>query len=327
MQKLAIIGSGLSALTLANKIGNSFDVTLFEKARGVSGRMSTRRSGEYHFDHGAQFFTIKNEELRELFQPLLDEKIIDIWHARFAELEGSLITSKRNWNADYPHYVGTPAMNIINKHLAKNLNVKVATRVESLVKNNDKWHLFSDKNEFLGEFDWVVSTAPAEQTTQLFPEEFEHYDKISSTKMLACFSLMLGFDKPLEMEFDVALVKNMDISWISVNSTKPQRGDKFTLLVHSTNKWAERHIDDDKEQVIKYLCDQTSKTIGHDVSTASHIDVHGWRYANIGKQKYDANLIDKNMKLAACGDWLIRGRIESAFEAANNLAKEFNGLI
>lgn len=323
MQKIAVIGSGLAAITFARKMKKHAKVTLFEKARGVSGRMSTRRADPYHFDHGAQFFTAKTEEFQSFIAPLIDKNIIEIWKARFVEFEGREIVSARTWDKEYPHYVGVPAMNKINKYLCEDLDVKVATRVSKLQRKDDLWLLYSEDGSFLGEYDWVVSSAPAEQSTELFPDCFSHYKKISSTKMLACFSLMLGYEIPLNLEFDAALVRDKDISWISINSTKPQRSNDFTMLVHSTNKWAEEHIDDDKEEVIKYLIDQTSETTGVDLNGAIHKTVHGWRYANIGKQEYNGNLIDKESKLAVCGDWLIMGRVECAFESANNLSKEF----
>ncbi len=53
---------------------------------------------------------------------------------------------------------------------------------------------------------------------------------------------MLGYEQPLELDFDAALVKGFDISWISVNSSKPSRDNNYTLLVHSTNKWAQENI-------------------------------------------------------------------------------------
>ena len=59
MKKLAIIGSGLSGLTLANHLKDEFDVTVFEKSRGVGGRLATRRVDTYAFDHGAQYFTAR----------------------------------------------------------------------------------------------------------------------------------------------------------------------------------------------------------------------------------------------------------------------------
>ena len=38
-------------------------------------------------------------------------------------------------------------------------------------------------------------------------------------------------------------------------------------------------------------------------------------------------LIDYENRLAACGDWLSHGRIESAFEAGFMIAKEFKKIV
>ena len=45
--------------------------------------------------------------------------------------------------------------------------------------------------------------------------------------MRACFSLMLGFEKSLPLEFEAAHVTNTDLSWIAVNSHKPGRARKL----------------------------------------------------------------------------------------------------
>ena len=63
MTKIAIIGTGLCGLSVAHFLKDRAKITLFEKALGVSGRMSTRRAGIYLFDHGVLYFT----QLEEIF--------------------------------------------------------------------------------------------------------------------------------------------------------------------------------------------------------------------------------------------------------------------
>ncbi|MBN1666669.1 MAG: NAD(P)-binding protein, partial [Anaerolineales bacterium] len=53
-----ILGAGMSGLMAANRLQQAgVETLLLEKARGVGGRMATRRFGGGVFDHGAQFFT------------------------------------------------------------------------------------------------------------------------------------------------------------------------------------------------------------------------------------------------------------------------------
>ena len=322
MTNIAIIGAGLSGLTVANRLKDFADITLFEKSRGVGGRMSTRRAEPYFFDHGAQFFTAHTDEFKAFIAPMIDDGIIERWDARFVEIEHRKITQKRQWGEDYPHYVGAPGMNAIAKYLRRGLQVQLDTRVQSISKNSDKWSLQDEQGNELGDYDWVISTVPAEQASALLPASLSFYSAVKTVTMNGCFSLMLGFKHRLPLAFDAALVRNEDISWISVNSTKPGRGEIFCLLIHSTNHWADEHIDDDANQVLDYLCQQTHAVIGHDVSTADHKAIHGWRYANIKKQGDDTYFIDEAEKIGVCGDWLIKGRVEAAFTSGYALANK-----
>ena len=137
--------------------------------------------------------------------------------------------------------------------------------------------------------------------------------------------LLLGFDHILPLEFDAALIRDENISWISINSSKPGRNEEYCLLVHSTNNWADEHIDDDRESVMDYLCQHTSEVIGHDVSTANHRAIHGWRYANIEKQEGETHFIESNERVGVCGDWLIQGRVEAAFTSGFELTNKIFG--
>ena len=322
MNFIAVIGAGLSGLTIAHTLKNQANITIFEKSMGVGGRMATRRADPFHFDHGAQFFIVKTETFQTFIDPMIEQGVIQHWAARFAEFENKEIVAQRNWDQHYPHYVGAPGMNAIGKYLSNGLNIHLNTRVGSIQKDADHWSLFDDQSKHLGNFDWVISTVPAKQASELLSKAFTYHSQIKSVKMKGCFSLMLGFETPLALEFDAALVRGRDISWISVNSSKPGRDEAFCLLIHSTNKWADEHIEDDRNEVLEYLCSETSRTISHDVTKATHKAIHGWRYANIEKQEDPSYFIDIDQKLGACGDWCIQGRIEAAFTSGLGLAKK-----
>ena len=326
--KIAIIGAGISAITIAKNLKGIASVSLFEKSRGVGGRMALRRSGPYEFDHGAQFFTAKSENFKNFLAPLIKKNVIQQWDARFAEFKNNKILRRVTWDSEYPHYVGVPGMNAIPMYLSKELNIKLNVKVNKIIRNTaNGWELFDDGLNNLGQYDWVISTAPAIQSADILPECFKYRNNLLDKKMVGCFSLMLGFTKALPLLWDAALISDADISWVSINSSKPGRAKSFSMLVHSTNAWAEKHLADDYQNVISYLTKETSEIIGHDASQADHIDLHAWRYANIGKQTKSDLLIDYDNRLGACGDWLSHGRIESAFEAGFMMAKEFKKIV
>lgn len=321
MTSIAVIGAGLSGLVVARRLQALAEVTVFEKSRGAGGRMASRYAGEFEFDHGAQFFTARTEPFRAFLQPLIDVGAVADWQAEFAEFDGRNMTTSRSWGGDYPHFVGAPRMNRIGKVLSADLDIVFETTIASVAREHGGWRLTDSGGQRHGPFDWVVVTAPAPQTAALargFPE-LVHF--CGERRMLGCFALMLGYKRSIDLPWQAALVRNADISWISVNSSKPGRKPPFTLVIHSTNAWADAHIDDDIDEVLGHMLQEASMVIGKDLAHADHRQVQRWRYANMARQSGPHFFINSEDRLAACGDWCLRGRIEAAFTSANELAK------
>ena len=322
MTRIAVIGAGLSGLVVARRLGEIADVTVFEKSRGPGGRIATRDAGDFEFDHGAQFFTARTTAFREFLQPLLADGVIANWPAQFAELDRDRVQALRSWRDDYPHFVGTPRMRRVGRYLSEGLDIRFETTVARIVRSNGRWTLFDAADSDLGQFDWLVLTAPAPQTAALAKEFPEVVSLCDGRTMRGCFALMLGFAEPVELPWQAALVRGADISWVSVNSSKPGRNEAFTLVVHSTNAWADEHIDDDIDSVTEHMMTEVSQVTGRDLRIATHCQVHRWRYANIDKQTGPSCFVSDELRLAVCGDWLVRGRIEAAFTSANSLGHE-----
>ena len=322
MGKMAIIGAGLSGLLVANELKDYFDITIFEKSRSVGGRLATRYAGPYEFDHGAQFFCANNKDFISFANNLLVKGVIEKWHAKFAEFDGDKINTTRYWNGSYPHYVGIPKMNSIAKYLAQDLNIKLNTKIVKVNKQNNKWQLFSSEDGYYDNFDWLIIAIPLAQAEEFISLYSNDIKEIKDIKMSSCYALMLGFTKQLDLTFDIALVKNTDISLISVNSTKPKRNSDFSMIVLSTNKWADANIDQDNSFVMNHLLKEASYVLKKSVRDAEHIDLHKWRYAN-SSQVNISPLVYQNIQLAFCGDWAVRGTLQGAFLSATNITKEF----
>ena len=134
-QNIAIIGAGISGLSLANMLKDIANVKVFEKSRGFGGRVATRYSEDFEFDHGAQFFTIKTNKFQKFMQPLIDQGIVDVWKAKFVEIDGNNTSNKKQWNLNYPHYVGVPRMNQVCKYLARGLDTTLEIEVNKIKKS------------------------------------------------------------------------------------------------------------------------------------------------------------------------------------------------
>jgi len=324
--RIAVIGAGLSGLVVARELQVDHAVTVFEKSRGVGGRMATRYENGFEFDHGAQFFTARTSNFRQYLQPLIERGIVTSWQARFAELQRGEMVSQRDWDDTCPHYVGAPRMNEIGKVLAENLDVRRNTTVSKLERESGAWSLSDSGGADLGLFDWVVLTVPAAQAAALAPAGSRLSRLAGSVKMQACLALLLGFDIPLSLPWQAALVRGAAISWVSVNSSKPGRPDPFSLVVHSTNAFADDNIDDDGDDLAARMLAETSEVVGVNADTATLLRLQRWRYANVARRNGADFFVDETMRLAACGDWFRRGRVEEAFTSGFGLAQRLKHL-
>ncbi|MDG1462627.1 MAG: hypothetical protein P8R04_03580, partial [Gammaproteobacteria bacterium] len=188
--------------------------------------------------------------------------------------------------------------------------------------------LDTDSGEQLGRFDWVITTAPAAQTAALLPASTPIQASIQ-TQMSGCCALMLGFAEPSipQLSWQAALVREADISWVSVNSSKPGRAAACSVVVHSTNAYAEASLDDAPASVQAHMLNELQAVTGIDPALAEHCTLHRWRYANTPQQEGPPALVDPSNKLGACGDWLIHGRVEAAFLSAKELAASVRELL
>ena len=327
MRRVAVIGAGLSGLVAARELHESSEVTVFEKSRGYGGRMATRYGGGFEFDHGAQYFTARSAEFQAFLEPLIAQGAVASWRARFAELDRDTIIATRDWDEAFPHYVGAPRMNAIGRYLADGLTIRPNTTVTHLNREADGWSLADSGGNALGRFDWVVCALPAAQAAALVPVESSLHQLAGEVPMRACYALMLGFDRPLRLPWQAALVSGADISWISVNSSKPQRADPFTLVVHSTNAYADANLDTHLPAVQDHLLREVSAVTGVDCGQASFCQLQKWRYANVDKQSGPACLVDEEMQLAGCGDWFRHGRVEAAFSSGMDVAGKLRVLV
>ncbi|RMA78763.1 NAD(P)/FAD-dependent oxidoreductase [Umboniibacter marinipuniceus] len=320
MLKVAIVGAGLAGLTAASQLQGVAEVTVFDKARGVGGRQTARRTSPFIFDHGAQYFTARTNEFRKFISPYLANGTIARWNARYQKLAGSEVVTVSDWALDEPRYVGVGGMNQLCKQLAADMNVVLETRIESLRQNQQKkWQLGDQNGQQYGDFDWVIVTAPAPQSAALLPNSFKFMPTIQTIKMLGCISVMLGFESPISLPFDAAHVSDSDVNWIAVNSTKPGRTEPFSLVIHSSEAFAEANFED-PNGAAEHLIAEAARVTGQNLSEATLKIVQSWRFANNTEHHFNHDpFIDPGLKLAACGDWCEGGRVEGAFIAANKL--------
>ncbi len=321
MKNVAVIGAGLSGVTIASLLKKKFRVKIFEKSLSVGGRMSTRKEPPFIFDHGAQYFKIENKEFRDFLSDLLSKKIIRTWNFKCAYFEGNKLEKIKTLTSKDQIFVGVPNMDSIVKYLSKNFDVIVNTKIEKIVKKKEAWYLFDENNNKFGKYDWIILSLPAEQSLRLSNKSFSFYDLLKNIKMKNCFSLMIGLSHSPNLNYDCAIIKNKDIAWLAVNNSKPLRPKKFSILSNSSFEYAEKNINTPRENVLTNLLNETQNLFKKDKLKINFVKLHHWMYVETENSPKEDFFIDHERKIAVCGDWFINSRVEGAYLSASRLSK------
>jgi len=302
---IAIIGAGMSGAAAARVLAEAgLGVTLFDKSRGVGGRMATRRLEGGSFDHGTQFFRPKGTRFAAA---------VEAWQ------EAGIVAA---WEED--RYVGTPAMNAPVKALIGDLPVVTGAAVSALTREDGRWRVVAEgAPDTL--FDAVLIAIPATQARPIAASAGWHPEALVAERYAPCWTLMLGYAEPIDLPESMAL-EDATISWIADNSSKPDRpvprgeADMHCIVVHAGPDWSRENLEDDPESVISRLYTRFVGMTGI-MDEPIHGAVHRWRYALVEKPLGESHLWDATLRLGACGDWCLGPRIEAAFDSGEAAAR------
>lgn len=311
-RQFAVIGAGLSGLVCARRLAeDGLTVRVFDKARGPGGRMSTRRAGDWRFDHGAQYFTARDSRFSRQVDSWRHQGLVAKWAGTIAVLHRGAIEVN---GATTERFVGVPGMNAVSRHLAARLDVAYRTEITGLEQTEAGWNLTGVDGTDIGQFDIVVISAPAPQTARLLESAAPYMAAAAaSVEMAPCWAAMVGFARPLEIGFDGAFVADSPLNWIARNASKPGRPDDESWVLHASPEWSQRHLELEPERAAELLLQALSDALGGPIEAAVHVDAHRWRFALPAEPLAEACLADPELRLVACGDWCGGPRIEGAY--------------
>ena len=316
---VAVVGAGLSGLACARRlVDRGCSVQVFDKGRGVGGRMATRRADDWQFDHGAQYFTARDARFQRLVKLGLREGFVALWEGDIAVLgEGGA----RLEDSHVDRFVGVPAMNAVCRLLASNLEVVARTRVAALERVDGRWHLASDQHAKLGSYDAVVVSAPAPQTAILLEDPApEMAARAARAGMAPCWAAMASFAGAVELGFDAAFVEGSALSWVARNNSKPGRSGAEAWVLHASPDWSREHLELEKQHAARVLLDAFRAAVGGLGREPTQLEAHRWRFALPTEPLPEPFLFDADLQLGACGDWCGGPRVEGAFLSGRALA-------
>jgi len=318
---VAIVGAGVSGLNCAKTLlAADLAVTVFEKSRGLGGRVATRRlEPGGRFDHGAQYFTARDELFRAQVDQWCTNEMASLWQGRIVSLNhGNCSDLPENQD----RYVGVPTMNAIAKSLAAGLDVRTNVTVESLRRSDSNWYIEDTSGTCHGPYAALISTAPPPQTQSLvgsFSPAIS--ERITKVTMAPCWAVMVQLHEPLVVPFDAAFVNDSALSWVARNSSKPGRSIAESWVLHASASWSRGHLDESADDIALALIEEFWEATRVTPQAPAMLLAHRWRYALPEEPLSKRYVLDWDCKLGVCGDWCGGPRVEGAYLSGLALAE------
>jgi renalase len=314
--RFAVVGAGMAGLACAHELARAdAKVTVFERSRGLGGRLATRRTGQLAFDHGAQFVTARSRPFGRYAETALRAGVLDAWHPRIME-------DDRVWPAPIEDWwIGQPGMSALVRPLARNIDIVGGIAVHELIPSQRGWELRTDSGRQNISFRAVAIAVPAPQAYALLGPHGRSFHHIAGVRMAPCWTGMFAFDPPIDLGADARRWTKGPIVWAACNSSKTGRPHAPQCWVlHASSGWSRDHLDVDATEAARLLLQAFEDSLGHKLPTPVHQDVHRWRQALVEQPLGLSCLVDEEMSAGACGDWCIAPRVEAAFESGRSLA-------
>ena len=336
----AVVGAGMAGIACARTLRQAgHQVTVFEKSRGSGGRMATRNSAFGGFDHGAQYFTVRDPRFAQALQTVPD--LCRPWSASSVRVLDALgRVAAAGLPLREPHWVPTPGMNALVRAWAQPLQdaqrLHLQTRVNRLERDAldaHRWQLRTEgedgAQQVFGGFDAVLLAIPAAQATALLKtsrQAASWVTRINAVQVAPCWTLMLAFPQAMQPgmgtlgpQWNAARSTHHRIAWLTRESSKPRRGAVERWTVQASAAWSQEHLEDDAARVQAKLLKAFSEVTGIRAEP-SHVDIQRWRYAQTLAPLGQSHLWNARSGLGVCGDWCLGHRVENAFISGLELA-------
>jgi hypothetical protein len=334
--KVAVIGAGIAGLACARTLADhGVRVVVFDKgARAPGGRCASRWDSKNEWatwviDHGAQLLSPPPSatHFRRLLRSWEQAELVARWDARFVRFEDGRVVRDEG-----ERFVAVPTMNALAAHLAGDVDVRLASRVDRLVREAGAWRLEGvvdsgppgsgrdgSPTDF-GAFDAVVVAVPSPQAVPLLRVVPALAEIASRAEMDACLAALVAFDERIEPGWDAAFDPDGELSWMSRESSKPGRpaiedgdGALDAWSLHASPMHSEALLELDAATIAEELLGSFARRLGRKLPKPRVLQGHRWRYAQVAEPVGPDCLFDRDTRLGACGDWCLGARIDDAF--------------
>ena len=296
--KIAIIGAGFSGCNLYDNLKLQFeDITIFEKSRGVGGRLSIKYIDDKFIDHGTPFLIPITEDLKSFCSDLVKNKVIKNRYDEFLPING---------------------MNKICKFLINEENLKTNTKIIEAKFIDNKWNLVDENNNNYTGFDKLFLTIPATQILEMNIDLEENIkNELEKIKYDSVFSLILYTNANLKLDENL-VYENSCVENIINNSKKYLYKDFSSYVIHSSRKFANEVNTKTKEEILEIFLNSFDEKTKEHLKTFNLIP-HLWKFAFVKNSLDMSYYLNESKTLGICGDYFNFSNVEASLTSSELL--------
>lgn len=340
-RRVGIVGAGVAGAACARALADAgCAVQVFDKSRGVGGRMATRRASwmpeagaaqAAFFDHGVPWWTAQSPEFAAFLAQAEAAGRVQRWAPRLAGGVGAPVPAGHGW-------LGLPDMPALCRWMLRDIPVRTECQVSALAAAEGRWSVLGGGEPLARDLDAVVVAIPPAQAAVLWaPHRPQWAARALAHPMSPCWTLMALTDEPPGDPagaggWDELLPPSSPLARIIRQDAKPGRLRTPGLaqwVAHADPDWSQQHLESDAQDVQAQLARALEQALGTALRWR-HAVVHRWRYAQVVEQQAgqdpgpvaaDARCEwDGQAGLGACGDHLGGGGIEAAWLSGQAVA-------
>lgn len=303
-RELLIVGAGITGCATAARLSKSLPelaVTVWDKAKGAGGRMSTHRHSDssggpepLHADMGAQYISrFQTEESNQEFGSWKESIYSDlISRGSLAPFQGTIEGDRVPPRPILANFVAPQGLSTLARYFLSQCSARThfQHQLTSASLGREGTIHCTATNGVEGEFDALVLTMPVPQVLSiagnLFPSPASSTtaSKLANVKYSSRYAVGLFYDRntPVpECNWTAKYCDSSIIRYMCWDTAK--RGAKTagkTLLIHTTVPFGIKHLESDKS-VVQDLILKELKMLIPQLPDATHSHCIRWRYSQV----------------------------------------------